>query len=114
MAFGLEQLYNTRTGDGQLTHAAYETFGGVKGAISQRAEDTFRALEDDARATLETVFRELVEVDPTVGGWVATRRRTPLEQVAPTPGAKNLVAAFTEARLLLQGEGAGPLHARGV
>ena len=31
MAFALEQLYDTRTGEGQLTHAAYERFGGREG-----------------------------------------------------------------------------------
>jgi hypothetical protein len=34
-AFTLEQLYATRTREGQLTQAAYERFGGVKGAISR-------------------------------------------------------------------------------
>jgi hypothetical protein len=53
------------------------------------------------------VFRELVEVGPTEAGWVATRRRTALGKVAPTPAAQELVAAFTEARLLQQGKGAG-------
>jgi formylglycine-generating enzyme required for sulfatase activity len=110
MAFALQllydrRIYDRRSDEGRLTHAAYGNFGGVKGAISQRAEETFRALDDGPKATLETVFRELVEVDETEGGWVATRRRAPLEKVAPTPDARELVGAFTEARLLVQGKG---------
>jgi hypothetical protein len=106
MAFALEQLYDQRSGEGQLTHAVYEKFGGVKGAISQRAEETFGALEEDAKATLEAVFRELVEVEETDGGWwVATRRREPLDKLAPTAAARALVGAFTGARLLVQSKG---------
>lgn len=105
-AFALAQLYHQRTGEGRLTHAAYERFGGVKGAISERAEDRFRGLDDDAQLAFTCVFQALVEVDSTEAGWVATRRRTPLDEVAPTPGARSLVAAFTEARLLLMGTGA--------
>ena len=75
MAFALEQLYDGRTAEGSLTHAAYDRFGGVKGAISRRAEDTYGALDATAQATLPAVFRELVEVDLTDEGWVATRRR---------------------------------------
>ena len=105
MAFALSELYENRTDDRQLTHAAYEKFEGVKGAISQRAEDIFQALDDDAKAMFASVFRELVEVESTENGWVATRRRTSLTEVAPTLGAQQLVAAFTKARLLLQSGG---------
>jgi hypothetical protein len=106
LAFALAELYEKRTAARQLTHAAYETFQGVQGAISQRAEHTFGALDVEAKATLEPVFRELVEVEETEGGWVATRRRTPLDKVAPTPAARELVGAFTGARLLVQSKGA--------
>jgi formylglycine-generating enzyme required for sulfatase activity len=105
MAFALEQLYAKRSADGRLTHGAYEGFGGVRGAISRRAEDSYLALDTAARATLPAVFRELVEVDLTEEGWVATRGRAPLAKVAPTPEAQRLVDAFTEARLLQQSKG---------
>jgi len=105
MAFALQQLYEERTAEGELTHAAYERFGEVKGAISRRAEDTYSGLDDAAQATLAAVFRELIEVDSTEEGWVATRRRAPLHEAAPTQRAQRLVAAFTEARLLQQSDG---------
>jgi len=107
MAFALAQLYEQRTDDRRLTHAAYEAFGGVQGAISRRAEDSYLGLDAAAQATLPAVFRELVEVDPTEAGWVATRRRAKLDQAAPTAEAQRLVTAFTKARLLQQGAGAG-------
>jgi formylglycine-generating enzyme required for sulfatase activity len=102
MAFALAELYATRQADGRLTHTAYEAFGGVQGAISQRAEHTFEQLDPEAQATLDRVFRELVEVEEAEGGWVATRRRAFLEAVATTPAAERLVVALTEARLLVQ------------
>ena len=41
MAFALSELYEVGRADTELAHAAYKAFGGVKGAISQRAESTF-------------------------------------------------------------------------
>jgi len=105
MAFALEELYGQRSAGGKLTHAAYETFGGVKGAISRRAEETYGGLHPAAQATLAAVFRELVEVDLTNAGWVATRRRADFQKVAVTPQARELVSAFQGARLLQQSKG---------
>jgi formylglycine-generating enzyme required for sulfatase activity len=105
MAFALEQLYGQRSAEGKLTHAAYEAFGGVKGAISRRAEETYAGLRPAAQATLAAVFRELVEVDLTDAGWVATRQRAELHKVAATPEARELVSAFQGARLLQQSKG---------
>ncbi len=105
MAFALAELYDRRNNAGQLTEAAYDGFDGVQGAIGQRAEDTFTALDAQAQKVLLEVFRELVEVDPAEGGWVATRRRAPVDEAAKTPNAQRLVEAFEKARLLLPGEG---------
>ncbi|MCP3870690.1 MAG: SUMF1/EgtB/PvdO family nonheme iron enzyme [Gammaproteobacteria bacterium] len=104
MAFALEKLYEKRN-EGELTQSAYDTFGGVRGAISQYAEDTFLTLDRHIQTTLESVFHELVEVDPTEGGWVATRRRVLQDKVAPTPESQALVSAFLKARLLVQDRG---------
>jgi len=105
IAFALEQLYAQRSPEGRLTHSAYEGLGGVKGAIRRHAEDSYLALDTDSQATLPSVFRGLVQVDHTEEGRVATRGRVPLEKVAPTPEARRLVSAFTQARLLRQTKG---------
>jgi formylglycine-generating enzyme required for sulfatase activity/MinD-like ATPase involved in chromosome partitioning or flagellar assembly len=104
MAFALAELYEARTADGQLTHAAYESFGGVLGAIGRRADTTFDALEPAAQAKLGDVFRELIEVDER---GVATRRRALLRQVIYSTEAEKLVSALTDARLLVTGRGEG-------
>ena len=51
LAFALHELYRARTPDGRLTRRAYDAFGGVRGAISRRADETFKALPDLARGS---------------------------------------------------------------
>ncbi len=102
MAFALSELYEAGRADSELTHAAYQGFGGVKGAISQRAESTFTRLDAEARTTLDRVFRGLLELEEAKDHWVAVRRRAPLSDITPTPAAARLVTAFTDARLLIQ------------
>ena len=50
LAFALHELYEARTPQGQLRHAAYDAFGGVRGAISRRAETTFARLPPAAQS----------------------------------------------------------------
>jgi conflict system STAND superfamily ATPase/sulfatase-modifying factor enzyme 1 len=98
LAFALYELYEARTPDGKLTLAAYESFGGVRGAISKCAETAFNGLPKTSQALLQAVFRDLVDVDEH---GVATRRRAKLEDVGSSPEALRLVTTFTDARLLV-------------
>ena len=56
----------------------------------------------EAQATLEQVFRGLLEVEEADTHWVSVRRRSRLSDIVPTPAAARLVTAFTDARLLIQ------------
>ncbi len=101
LAFALHELYEGQTADRRLTHATYDSFGGVKGAIAQRAEETFKSLKSldpDAQQTLNAVFQELVEVDDR---GVATRRRARRSQLSRSTVAETLIDRFTNARLLV-------------
>ena len=106
MAFALFELWNESKGAGKsLTHAAYESFNGVHGAIGKRAEDTYKGLEGEKtgmETALALVFRELVEVDER---GVATRRRARLSQITDGTTAETLVRAMTDARLLVTSRG---------
>ena len=102
LAFALHELYESRTENGRLTHGAYECFGGVQHAISQRAEKTFQDLGGAAQAELEHVFRELVRVDER---GVATRQRAPLSVLGGSSAAPALVDRFVDARLLVREPG---------
>ena len=102
LAFALHELYESRTENGRLTHGAYERFGGVQNAISQRAENTFQGLDGAAQAELAPVFRELVQVDER---GVATRQRAPLATIAVSSAASELIDRFVDARLLVREPG---------
>ena len=98
LAFALEQLYQARTADHKLTHAAYHAFGKVQGAIGQRADAVFASLPAEVQARFTDVFRELVEVDER---GVPTRRRAKLSEVSHSPQSQQLIDALTKARLLV-------------
>jgi hypothetical protein len=102
LAFALHELYEARTGDVKLTLQAYDSFDGVKGAISRRAETTFARLAQAAQGLLHEVFRELVQADER---GVATRRRVARSRLASSAQAGELIDAFTDARLLVTDRG---------
>ncbi|MBZ0281043.1 MAG: HEAT repeat domain-containing protein [Anaerolineae bacterium] len=101
LAYTLDELYQTCRQTGLMTFQAYESMGGVQGAIGKRAESTYASLEPDSQAMLPFVFRELIEVDER---GTATRQRATLRQVARNPDAEKLIEAFTRARLLVQSQ----------
>ena len=101
LAFALDELY--RLSDGQMTVQAYESLGGVQGAIGARAEHVFQQLGPAEQAVFDVVFHELVEIDDD--GRPA-RRRAPVAAIEAVPEAMTLAQAFTEARLLVSGAGA--------
>ena len=114
LAFALEQLYHAKTTDHKLTHAAYQAFGKVQGAIGQRADAVFARLPAGVQARFTDVFRELVEVDER---GVPTRRRAKLSEVLRSGRTGKtdsvlatetvlLIDALTKSRLLVSdGEG---------
>jgi len=99
MAFALAELYTACQPRTTLTHAAYDDFGGVQGAIAQRAETAYAELEVGAQQALGEVFKHLVEVDPERG--IPTRKRALLAYFADAPAAQQLIDGFVAARLLV-------------
>jgi HEAT repeat protein len=95
LAYALDELYRRRAGN-RLSHAAYTDLGGVPGAIGQRADAVFDALDPDTQAAFDAVFRELISVD---GRGQLARRRAPLSAI--TPAASRLVRVLADARLLV-------------
>jgi energy-coupling factor transporter ATP-binding protein EcfA2 len=104
VAFALEKLYEAGKKKRRLTHEAYQDFGGVRGAIAQKAEETYLGLQHqgvDVETALGRVFRELATPDPERN--VATRKRAPLSRFAGD--ALRLKNALVEARLLVSDKG---------
>src|SRR5207245_10250548 len=73
LQFTLDQLFQRRSGS-QLTLSAYRELGGVKGALTRQAEETYAALpSDEHRKLARALFVRLI--DPGASEQDTTRRR---------------------------------------
>jgi hypothetical protein len=108
----LRELFEQRTAEGRLSFAAYESLGGVEGALAKRAETVFTALAGDAQECLGPVLKSLVTVgeDNEKGSGAPVDEKRLVRQRAPanrfpngTP-ARNLVDAFVAERLFTTSE----------
>jgi TIR domain len=110
LQFTLDQLFARREGH-RLTAHAYQEIGGVKGALSKHAEETYLALPSEKhREVTRTLFLRLI--DPGVTEQDTTRRRAALSELSlPDPQQTALLRqvadAFVAARLLTTNEVAG-------
>ncbi len=109
LEFTLDQLWRRRTGGGELTFAAYESLGGLEGALGRRAEEEYAKLSEDVQAALPSVLRALVTVGQGERA-EATAQRAPLDAFVKGSPQRKLVEAFLDpaARLLVaDGDGTG-------
>ncbi len=103
LEFTLDQLVQRRNGR-QLTLQAYREMGGVKEALSQHAEETFKALpSDEHRQMAQDIFLRLIEPGGTEQD--TTRRRAAREEFerADSQQAQQMqqtLEAFIRERLL--------------
>lgn len=59
LEFALEELWK-RHEDDRMTHAAYDAFGGLSGALATRAEEVYESLDESAKEASPSLFRRLV------------------------------------------------------
>ena len=103
LEFTLDQLFQRRNGY-QLTLQAYHEMGGVKGALSKHAEETYLGLPSDAhRHAVRDIFLRLIEPGTTEQD--TTRRRadrSEFERADPKQAQqmRGTLEAFINARLL--------------
>jgi hypothetical protein len=103
LEFTLDQLFQRRNGH-QLTLQAYHEMGGVTGALSKHAEETYQALPSDAhRQAARDIFLRLIEPGTTEQD--TTRRRadrSEFERADPKQAQQmqETLEAFISARLL--------------
>jgi transcriptional regulator with XRE-family HTH domain len=111
LQYALTELYDRRS-DHKLTKAAYQTIGGVRGALGRRAEEVFTTLDPGGQAAAQQMFLRLV----TLGeGTEDVRRRVQrgeveslsldngtqtTDEVAVVGGLSSVVDVFGKARLL--------------
>jgi serine/threonine protein kinase/tetratricopeptide (TPR) repeat protein len=100
LEYALDELFRMGEAQGVLSHTAYETLGGVEGALRKRAEAAFGRLDELERTALGSVLHQVVRLgsgdDETL-----TRRVARYESAIAQPGAKRLVDAFITARLFI-------------
>jgi TIR domain/AAA ATPase domain len=103
LQFTLDQLFVRREGR-LLTVYAYREIGGIRGALTKHAEETYLALPSQAHRELtRTLFLRLI--DPGMTEQETTRRRAArseleLPDAVQTQILREALEAFTEARLL--------------
>ncbi|MEO8395123.1 MAG: hypothetical protein ABI700_19150, partial [Chloroflexota bacterium] len=99
LQYALTDLYQRREGL-ILTLAAYQTMGGVLGALARRADETYATLEPKSRELARQMFLRLV----TLGeGTEDTRRRVPLAELyalGDETAMEEVITAFADYRLL--------------
>jgi WD40 repeat protein/uncharacterized caspase-like protein len=71
LQFVLQKLWENRK-DGNLTLAAYQKLGGIKGALEQQAEELYNSLDEEARECARWIFLNLTKIGE---GTEDTRRR---------------------------------------
>ena len=103
LSFTASKLWALRDqGFKQLTGRAYESLGGVGGALAQHAEATLDELGPEQHACVREAFRHLVTAD----GTRAVLTRAELEQVLGSKESSNVVLErLVAARLLVMTEG---------
>jgi WD40 repeat protein/cellulose biosynthesis protein BcsQ len=100
LEFALTELWNYRTG-GKLSHNAYESIGGVQGAIARCANDTYLKLSPEDRKTARRIFLDLVRPGE---GMNDTRRRAIVGSLAVSAEkVKSVVKVLADARLVVTG-----------
>lgn len=106
LEYAMEMLYHKSIGDGVISHDEYEQIGRVAGAVTRKAEETFNALPESARAALGDVLKGLVTIGETDDSAPA-RKLADYESITRNEGAKTFVDSFLEARLFTIDAGDG-------
>ena len=100
LQYTLTELFERRRG-ATMTATAYESMGGLTGAVVERAESLFAALTPEARSAARHVFLRLVSVNEAGED---TRRRALLSELQALEGRDgyldDMLRAFARHRLL--------------
>lgn len=107
LQFALDYLFEqrkTENGETHLTFKAYDTLGGLAGAIDQEAERALATLGKEEQDRLPRLLRQLAtpaQASEPGGGPGLSIRSVPLSEAAYDPASERLVKALVDARILL-------------
>ncbi len=104
LEFALTELWEGQRG-GLLTHEAYEEFGGVGGAIAQRAEREYGRFSEEEKGSARRIFLNLITPGEETED---VRRQAALAEILPEEPARveavhKLVKMLADARLITTG-----------
>ncbi len=107
LSHALLETWRRRSGR-TLTLAGYQASGGVRGAIAQTAETTFKQLTPEQQGIARNIFLRLTEVSESAGDEdlapFYTRRRVTLVELTPCPAdaplARAVLTRLADARLV--------------
>jgi energy-coupling factor transporter ATP-binding protein EcfA2 len=104
VAYALKQLFERRQGR-TFAYGAYNTIGGVVGAIGTQADQVIAGLDVEAVGAFDRVFAELVRIERE---GPPTRKRVALSVFDSDRGAGELIAALAapDCRILVTGASA--------
>jgi DNA-binding winged helix-turn-helix (wHTH) protein len=104
LQYCLEQLYQQRSPDGELSFTVFRALGGIEGAIGARAEQVTQSLDEPQVAALPGILAQLVCISEDA--LPVTSRRLPWSSLTHAPD-QALVKAMVEARLFVSDLTAG-------
>lgn len=98
LEFALTQLWHNRQ-DGQLTHSAYQSIGGVIGSLARWAEEAYCGLPKDEQLIAENLLTSLIHLGDETQGMPDTRKRRSLSNF-DEKGLRS-IKHFVDRRLLI-------------
>jgi DNA-binding winged helix-turn-helix (wHTH) protein/tetratricopeptide (TPR) repeat protein len=98
LQYVLRELYEQRTGEGELTFAAYRALGELEGALSRHAENVLARLPAEIQDALPDLLHRMVVVDNDDGS--VTGRTLAIASLRSTP-KRTLVQELINARLFV-------------
>lgn len=101
--FALSQLYETRTNDDYLTHAAYEQMGGIKGAIINYADKCYTRLSDAEKKVFNDILGFVITESSAHKG-IYVRKTSAREDIEKTALHKEVIEKMLNARLFVAGK----------
>lgn len=96
LQYALMQLWEQRQSR-TLRLVDYQQFGGLAGALEQRANQIYAGFSTELQEKCQLVFRRLVQPGE---GMVDTRRRSRLDEFEGDESAQRIIRVLTDARLL--------------
>lgn len=100
LQYAMTELFERRQGR-WLSHAEYQSIGGVGGALGRKAEEVYVSLDASGKAAAQQLFLRLVKLDEASGHTRRRVLRAALRQVEEVGESMDpVIAKFGKARLL--------------